>query len=192
MSRVDYSEEGRKLIAQLTANAAGGSPYNPMDLIWTDPKTGGKIFVGNQSAARNADRSPQKITHVVNCTNDMPNYCEANPAMTYLRFNVSYWQSCGDSSTFSQKSPAEVVSWLDRSVFQFVDSALAKGENVLVHCLAGAHRAGTTGILLLMNKSGLGAEEATHAAKTLRSAINPISDFPRLLKLYESHRTAGK
>ena len=30
---------------------------------------------------------------------------------------------------------------------------------MLVHCLAGAHRAGTTGCLLLMHKSGLGAEQ---------------------------------
>ena len=56
----------------------------------------------------------------------------------------------------------------------------------MVHCLAGAHRAGTTGVLLIMHKTGLGAAEATKAAKQLRPAINPISDFPELLNVYEA------
>eukprot|EP00322_Chrysochromulina_rotalis_P016433 CAMPEP_0115852820 /NCGR_PEP_ID=MMETSP0287-20121206/13190_1 /TAXON_ID=412157 /ORGANISM="Chrysochromulina rotalis, Strain UIO044" /LENGTH=210 /DNA_ID=CAMNT_0003306887 /DNA_START=61 /DNA_END=693 /DNA_ORIENTATION=+ len=188
--RTDYSEEGRKLIARLKEAGAIGRPggYNPMDLIYADPTTGGKIFVGNQTAARAADQHPEKITHVVNCTDDMPNYCERNPAMNYLKFNVSYWQSGGTSRGFERRPDGDIIKWLDDSVFSFVNGALSKGENVLVHCLAGAHRAGTTGVLLLMHKTGMGAEEATRAAKELRSAINPICDFPKLLALYEENR----
>ena len=36
------------------------------------------------------------------------------------------------------------------------------GTNVIVHCLAGAHRAGTTGCILLMHFAGL--EKASAAA----------------------------
>lgn len=32
----------------------------------------------------------------------------------------------------------------------FIDENLEKGNNVMVHCLAGAHRAGTTGVSYLM------------------------------------------
>jgi protein-tyrosine phosphatase len=32
----------------------------------------------------------------------------------------------------------------------FIDEALKRGENVMVHCLAGAHRAGTTGVSYMM------------------------------------------
>ena len=69
-----------------------------------------------------------------------------------------------------------------------MDAALASGGQVLVHCLAGAHRAGTTGCMLLMYKLGVGAEEATRTAKALRSVINPIGGLPELLRMYERMR----
>jgi hypothetical protein len=40
-------------------------------------------------------------------------------------------------------------------LFDFIDAALAAGGSVLIHCLAGAHRAGTTGITCLMHYTGL-------------------------------------
>jgi hypothetical protein len=113
-------------------------------------------------------------------TDDLPCYHEKDASVRYLRFNVSYWRSCGDSTTFEPRPAAEVVQWLRGSVFSFVDGALAKGEHVLVHCLAGAHRAGTTGVLLLMHKTAMGADEATATAKALRPAIDPICDFPKV------------
>lgn len=164
LERPDFSEAGRLLLGQIRSSDHR-SDYRLMDLIYHDPQTHGKIYVGNETSARQADRHAEKITHVVNCTDDLGNYCATNPGMSYLRFNVSYWMSCGESRSTTRKSDADIVDWLYASVFAFVDAALAKGENVLVHCLAGAHRAGTTGILLLMYKVGLGAVEATAAAK---------------------------
>jgi len=79
-----------------------------------------------------------------------------------------------------------------RPLITFVDGALAKGENVLVHCLAGAHRAGTTGCLLLMYKAGMPRMEAIRSAKKLRPVIDPIGGLPELLKRYEELRNAGK
>mmetsp|Transcript_39972 Transcript_39972/g.110045 ORF Transcript_39972/g.110045 Transcript_39972/m.110045 type:complete len:102 (+) Transcript_39972:2-307(+) len=77
-----------------------------------------------------------------------------------------------------------------RTLFEFVDDALVQGGSVLIHCLAGAHRAGTTGILLLMHESRLGKTEATKAAKAARPVINPIGGLPHLLTMYESVREA--
>ena len=45
---------------------------------------------------------------------------------------------------------------------------------MLVHCLAGAHRAGTTGCMLLMYKAGMPPGEAIKSAKKLRPVIDPI------------------
>lgn len=39
----------------------------------------------------------------------------------------------------------DAVRVFTRPVFEFIGDALADGKNVMVHCLAGAHRAGTTG-----------------------------------------------
>jgi predicted protein tyrosine phosphatase len=186
-ARRDYHEEGKKLVASLGQNAHIHG-YRSMDPIYTDQETGGKIFVGNDSAARAADQHAERITHVVNCTEELKNYCASNRSMRYLRLNISYWQSCGDSRAPLPTTDAKVMAWLEDTLFPFVDGCLAKGENVLVHCLAGAHRAGTTGVLLLMQKTGMPAAEATKAAKVLRPAINPIGDFPLLLQRFERHR----
>ena len=71
---------------------------------------------------------------------------------------------------------------------KFVDESLAAGQPVLIHCLAGAHRAGTAGIACLMHLCDLDAKPAIATAKLARPAINPIGDFPNLLKLLQTAR----
>jgi predicted protein tyrosine phosphatase len=66
-------------------------------------------------------------------------------------------------------------------LFQWIDDATANGHNVLIHCLAGAHRAGSTAIAFLMYKHGLDAREATIAAKRCRACIDPLGGFTGLL-----------
>ena len=69
-----------------------------------------------------------------------------------------------------------------RPLFDFVDGALAKGENVMVHCLAGAHRAGTSGVALAMYYLRLSAVQGTMFVKERRPIVDPIGSFPELLK----------
>ena len=199
-ARHDYNEEGRKLIASLGFSRGASNKYNDMDTIWRDPATGGTIYVGNETAARGpvAKLLDSGITHVVNCTDDMKNFCEmpvtlpphpkANERrIRYLRFNVAHWRSAGEVCREQPATEAEICAFIGE-LFDFVEDALANGNSVLVHCLAGAHRAGTTGCMLLMHKGNLGANEATMAAKTLRPIINPIGGLPGLLKLFEKSR----
>lgn len=182
----DFDEEARKLFARLGLDKEGapsgkgkfGGLYNPLDAIYRDKATGGTIFVGNQQAAQNAAMLKENgITHVCNCTDSMPFYHK--DAFTYLRFNVSFWPSFGDIE--------ELRKFLT-PLWEFVDGALAKGESVLVHCLAGAHRAGTTGIMCLMHYAGMSSLEAVPTAKRLRPVIDPIGRFPELLRRYDTIR----
>ena len=185
MSATDYDEEGRRLIASLTTAAASSNNlYNPMDPIWKDEATGGMVYVGNVTAAQEAKK--RGITHVVNCTDAMPHFCESS-GVKYLRFNVAFWQAAGDSRKYHPATQAEIMQFVQK-VFDFVDEALRGGGQVLVHCLAGAHRAGTTGCLLIMYKTGMGQQEAVRTAKKLRGAINPIGGLPELLRKYEAGR----
>lgn len=197
----DFDEEARKLFKSLgldPSGNSGGFGYNPLDPIYKDPTTGGAVYVGNQTAASNRTLlDSHKITHVVNCTDNMVNYHESGtsgamaghgdgpdrPPLTYYRFNISYWQRYVDGSD-------ESVLAFVRPVFEFVDSAVAAGGAVLVHCLAGAHRAGTTGCLLLMYKAEMDVRTAISSAKKLRPAIDPIGSLPELLKRYERARKA--
>ena len=55
----------------------------------------------------------------------------------------------------------------------------------MVHCLAGAHRAGTTAIAWLMYAEKLSFENARKKAKSLRDCISPIGDFSDLLQSLE-------
>jgi protein-tyrosine phosphatase len=66
-------------------------------------------------------------------------------------------------------------------MLEFVEGCLSRGESVLVHCLAGAHRAGTTGCILLMHYAGLPKDGAVATAQALRPVIQPIGSFPQLL-----------
>jgi len=180
---LDFDDEAKKLFSSLNLDPNGTRPgvYNSLDPIWRDPSTGGTIYVGNQSAAQNkAILDGMRITHVVNCTDNMPFYHErsaAAPKISYYRFPASFW------SQYVNNLPG---FW--GPMLAFVDGALARGESVLVHCLAGAHRAGTTGCLLLMYKAGLGKVEAIKSAKKLRPVIDPIGGLPELLKHFEAHR----
>lgn len=36
-------------------------------------------------------------------------------------------------------------------LFEFIEAAIARGDSILIHCLAGAHRAGTTGVACLVH-----------------------------------------
>ena len=68
-----------------------------MDLLWQDPNTGGVICVGNKAAAASA--TSLGISAVVNCTDDLDNFCEGMPdAPRYFRFNVESWETAGDST----------------------------------------------------------------------------------------------
>ena len=201
-ARKDYNAEGRKLIASFGLTPAS-SEYNDKDVVYKDPATGGCIYVGNEIAARGPANKmfDAGITHVVNCTDDMANFCEVpvthaphpkadERRISYLRFNVAYWQDAGEGRRPHPAGVEQILAFI-RTLFAFVDGALAKGESVLVHCLAGAHRAGTTGCLLLMYKHALGAQDAIKAAKTLRPIINPIGNLPGFLLFFAKHREAA-
>ena len=47
----------------------------------------------------------------------------------------------------------------------FIDAALEDGKNVMVHCLAGAHRAGTVGVSYMMKSGRMSYTEALRVAK---------------------------
>ena len=61
-----------------------------------------------------------------------------------------------------------------------------KGGNVLIHCLAGAHRAGTTACSWLIHADNLPASDAIKLGQSRRSAINPICDFTDMLNMLRS------
>jgi len=123
-----------------------------------------------------------EIFNVVNCQGlHSENFHEADDRFTYFRFPL------GDSSSspFDLKTKEGMVRYFN-TVFTFIDQVMEKGGNVLIHCLAGAHRAGTTACAWIIYASNLAASEAIKLAKSRRSAIDPICDFTDMLNILAS------
>eukprot|EP01065_Artemidia_motanka_P031447 TRINITY_DN3781_c0_g1_i1.p1 TRINITY_DN3781_c0_g1~~TRINITY_DN3781_c0_g1_i1.p1 ORF type:complete len:227 (+),score=44.62 TRINITY_DN3781_c0_g1_i1:52-681(+) len=175
----DYAEEGRRLLAEVgLMGEKKPDRYSPCNALWRNPKNGATLFVGGQALA--SDRKALRdrgITRIVNCQDrDGKNYFQGDAELKYLRFEIGLWRSAegcrdGGEGTRAYFEP----------MFRFVTENLRQGHNVLVHCLAGAHRAGTAGISLLMLLCGWDSQTATANAKALRPAIEPIGGFPILL-----------
>ena len=198
LSSRDYTHAGHQRIARM-----GHEYVDNMYAIWTHPSSGAAIFVGDWRAAQGPATTliSKGITHIVNCAEDLDNYCEGEPSLAFLRFHVIEWAFAGDATRVQQASTTEQLSFVQR-LFDFVDGALSNGRSVLVHCRAGMHRAGTTGVLLRMYKTGEGAGQATKRAQAARSVIRPDElggpngTLPRLLRMFESsqartHRPEG-
>ena len=182
MAELNFDAEALALFKRLgvdqTSAPRSASGYNSLDPIFTQQRSGGTIYVGNQSAASDLKTLQRLgVTHVVNCTAGMSCIpCYHRGTLQYLTFDIADWQRhCGASD-------AGLAAFV-APLFAFIDAALAQGGSVLVHCLAGAHRAGTTGVACLMHYGRmLDVAEATAAAKRLRRVIDPIGRLPEFLK----------
>lgn len=112
------------------------------------------------------------VTAVVNCTTNIE--CFHTDQLQYYTFDVAFWRRQ------VAKTGTDASHFL-KPVLTFITNVINRGESVLVHCLAGAHRAGTTGIICLMHFEGLSSREGIRTAKSRRPIIEPIGDFRELL-----------
>ncbi len=165
---LDYDEEARKLWVTLGLEPRETRMYEALNDIYKHPVTGGTIYVGGQAACDKLQPlRDHRITHILNCTDSIKCFFEKSASYSYCRRDMgSWWASC-------DKTDESVASFI-KPALGFILDAILKGENVLIHCLAGAHRAGTMGIISLMFFCSLNKVEATKAAQRLRPVINPI------------------
>ena len=188
LTTIDYADEGRKLLARVNLEQELGkykTPYSFANLIYRHPKTGAGLYVGNYRVAESIDRLDslcENCRRIVFCQDgDGKKHFESNPEFKYLTFSIGRWRSVPNIRT-----DLKTMHAFFEPLFEFLDEELGvHGNSVLIHCLAGAHRAGTAGIASLMHLTGMNVLEATQTAKTLRPIINPIGDFPLLLDLLE-------
>merc|ERR1712039_624488 len=102
-----------------------------------------------------------------------------DPSIKYFRFDIYQFMSKLDLRTH-----VGVLEFFT-PVFDWIDNAVASGHNVLVHCLAGAHRAGTTGVAYCLYGYNLDYRTAIAACKACRPIVDPMGDLTDLLRMLE-------
>ena len=124
-----------------------------------------------------------QITHILNVADDVPNYHEADEALTYCRLDVGdFGSDAGVRRVFEQ---AHV----------FVAAALASDSadgrhgrrGVLIHCANGSNRSPTVAIAVLMQLRRWSLANAwSHVSS--RRPVQPLADMRRELLAYERER----
>lgn len=100
------------------------------------------LFIGDEFASQDLEFViANKVTHVVNCASrEVPNHWEAI-GVTYLNLQ---WQDRDNQIIFVQNE--------EERIFEFIESAVAKAESVLVHSLRGQTRASCAITCYIMRK----------------------------------------
>jgi hypothetical protein len=130
-----------------------------------------RLFVGSyHPAASRARLEANGITHICCCINVAPRFPDA----------FSYLVLPADDNTGYDISPFFAVS------FQFIDAALSSGGRVLVHCGAGISRAPTIAASYMIQKLGIGADDAIRMIKSIRSCASPNRGFVEHLRKLSS------
>jgi len=106
--------------------------------------------------------------------------------ISYYRFDIYKYYSALDLRTHKG-----VLNFF-APMLRWVDEAVAEGKGVLIHCLAGAHRAGTSGTAYVMHATGLDHRSAIKACKTVRNVVDPIGDLSDLLRQLERAKKTAR
>eukprot|EP00398_MALV-I-01_sp_L67-1_P000497 gene497-177_t len=165
-----------------------------------------KLYCGGiQAAETQSYLDKHKIYHIVNCRGERDvNLFEKallpssrTRKYSYSRFLVMTFD--GLEALYEEKydwekhNPSrDVVTNFVNPQLQFIDRALEDGKNVLIHCAAGAHRAGTMSVAFLMQAHGIGYQKALAMAKEKRDVIDPacFKNLKWFLEVYEDELRA--
>ncbi|KAI6175731.1 Protein-tyrosine-phosphatase [Aphelenchoides bicaudatus] len=133
------------------------------------------VFLGNVETARDHELLKKHgISHIINVTNDLPNYFESDPDFHYLRIPVD--DNCANN--LSQFFPDAI---------SFIEKARSENSAVLVHCLAGISRSVTVCLAYLMYARQSTLDEAFDQLHRQNHLISPNFNFMKSLLNWERH-----
>jgi len=178
----DYDEEALKIFEQFNLAPSPRERYSNLDALWRHPVSGAGFYVGNIRAASSLQvLNDHGILAVVNCQGrETKNFFEHDSRIKYFRFPVAYLRP---SMTRNKEESWALKGY--QPAFDFIDASLQSGKNVLVHCLAGAHRAGSLGCAYLMYRAGINLDDAIKKAKFMRPIIGPFGGLLETLHYLE-------
>ncbi len=133
------------------------------------------LWLGSlESACDRKALSDHGITHIVSAVYNINPIFPDDPELLYLKVPVI------------DEPNTDIAKHFEKAI-NFIDTALEKGEGVLVHCVYGVCRSSTLVCAYLIKKRKLTAKQAVEFVKSKRQQANPNSGFLTQLQVLESH-----
>lgn len=141
-----------------------------------DESTGFKLYLGTRYDAKNLKQlRAHGVTYILNVSDDVPNYHENDPesGLVYKKLNVAdFGADPGISRVFDD-------------AIAFVEEAMAKPTNVIVHCAHGSNRSPAIVVALAMYLKKVPLSVANEAVCKDRKHVYMMSDNLKELVAYE-------
>lgn len=155
-------------VLKVPHGAASSTSKNNQELAEIVDK---KLYLGNMKQACDIEViNKYGITHILNVTNDQPNFFQNMSNISYSRLSL-------EDSSFN-----DVIQHLP-TAFNFIDEAINnKDSAILVHCLAGVSRSSTVVIAYLMARRGFSLDTAHDHVRVRKSDIWPNFGFMEQLR----------
>lgn len=145
---------------------------NAFDLIYIDPQTGAKLYLGGIAGLQD-----RKFVKQIDATVSV---------IDNERFPIEYIEQYVDEdkglfyAALDDDDRENISRYFDRSA-NFIDYHMNKGLNVYVHCVAGMSRSSTIVANWLMRRHTLSALDALMLIKSRRPIVRPNDGFIRQL-----------
>lgn len=150
--------------------------HQTMNPVWVVGQA--VLFLGGWRCANDWTLMEENnIKLVVNCTDSVQSHPDLGKkgGTSFIQFMVTRAHRARD-----------VYAMFRDEVFEAVVDALAAGKSVLIHCRAGAHRAGTVTCALVMYMGHLSMDEAVRSVKRSRSVVSISGTFCLVLRDLEA------
>ncbi|KAJ7650932.1 protein-tyrosine phosphatase-like protein [Roridomyces roridus] len=144
--------------------------------ITTTCKPTGALYLGSMAAMHDRDLLHEHhITHLVQVLEVpwLPQEDEAAAVFSYHRIDL-------EDRTSATLRPHLAAAC------DFIQAALGRGENVLVHCQQGVSRSASIVIAYLIRQHAMSYDSAFALVKTRRACIHPNSGFVAALRDWEA------
>jgi hypothetical protein len=166
--------------------------YDPSEEA-TPHKIDDGLFLGNLADARTVPLLKKcNITHVLNMTewDDDKGTCLRCSKMINIG-HLFYGKHYQELKKYMGIEAWDVENYPMfkhfEETYEFIETAISNGHNVLVHCFAGVSRSSTVVAYYLMKKKKWGAHKALHHMQQKRRVVCPNPGFLMQLLLHDEH-----
>ena len=111
----------------------------------------------------------KRINVILNITDEISNFYEADGQFTYYRFPI-------------RDNNSDEISTILNETYNVIEHHISRGDRILVHCYMGASRSASVVIHYIMKRFKIPYWKAVRTIKIQRPVINLSEKFDNTLK----------